>query len=207
ARFAADPSHLARLLADRYERSGRGVPSAVGRRPHRRGHGVAARGLQMVVGGCDRPRHRAEPAAAPDDRRSALPGVGGPDLLGDADRRHGGRLSGTRVRPLGARQPVLHRRRSLRSDRRRPADTRYAAADQTPHAQTPWDGGIEEGPAAQPETARLTGSKTPAKKSAISERASSGKTPETYWSGRTTTTAPSRLIPRAAKMSSSGREA
>jgi hypothetical protein len=31
---------------------------------------------------------------------------------------------GTRVRPLGARQPVLHRRRSLRSDRRRPADTR-----------------------------------------------------------------------------------
>src|SRR5699024_4671990 len=143
----------------------------------------------------------------PDDRQSALPGMGGPALLGAADRRHGGGLSGTRDRRLGARQPVLDRRRMLRSHRRRPAFTRYADADQTPQAQTARDGGIEEGPAAQPETARLTASKSPAKKSAISECASSGKTPETYWSGRTTTTAPSRLIPRAAKMSSSGREA
>src|SRR5699024_5839762 len=150
----------------------------------------------LVAGGPDRPRHGAEPAAAPDGHRSALPGVGGPDPRGDADRRHGGRLSGTRIRLLGVRQHVLHRRRSLRSDRRRPADTRSAAADQTLHAQTPWDGGPGEGPPVQPVTAWLTGAKTPAKNSAISECASSGKMPETYWSGRTTTTAPSRLIPR-----------
>lgn len=44
----------------------------------------------------------------------------------------------------------------------------------------------------------------PAKKAASSPVASSGRTWATYWSGRTTTSAPPRSMPRASKTSSAG---